>query len=820
MLPLLLPVVAWLTGLFLFYGDILDVTAAWSWTSTIWLLLAIFLLCIRRDQRWRIIVLCFCFGCFWAMLCLYYSGLHLQVRDDWLQAKHGVKATVSAVANHPHYTRLTLKNIQRDDDVVLPTKAFAYVRNQRHGTKAAEIQTGDILHLFASWRLPSNHHNPDNFDYLSYCFDRNIALLASVRQWELLDKKPSIMQATRSGLHQQLMQADKTGILAALLLADKTQLDVAVSDAFAAAGIAHLLAISGLHIGMVALWAGALCWWCLTRRETWIVHYNVRRWSLFAGMFAALIYASLAAWPLPTQRAVLMLAATVLAWWLRARSSPVNTLLAALWLITLWDAAAVASISLWLSFSASLGLLIYANAKVNTKDNDTGANNNTIYHMFINGLYSLLAVSAIASLATLPWIAHVFHQLPLYSLFANLIFVPLYTLLILPIALIATLVSIFFSSGVADFLFNIVSYFIAISNQLLLFWHTNAPASHLWLGQPPLLAGIALFCVLLLLAYYTYYLQQHKRWSALVLAFALVMYGIGIIKEKKPEVTTIIAWDVGQGAAASVLFPDGFVLSIDAPGDDKARYNGGTTVASGLQAFGLVHADVLLLSHAQSDHMGGLGRLVDNLRFVSELWLADVPDNYKHAGVQRLISKVEQRGGHIRWLYAGMSLPLGHISNHATMKVLWPPKDFAPKDGNQNSLVLSISFGDLENKKAWLFSGDAGRATEYALLRDLQNHDGVLMPHHGSNTASSAAWLRAVKPQYAIAQTGKNNSFGFPRPIVVERYKMIGTKWWNTANGAIIVDENISQPYQSSGFSNRHAANYTIIYLASMDVGN
>ena len=131
-----------------------------------------------------------------------------------------------------------------------------------------------------------------------------------------------------------------------MLLADKSRIPTHIQDSFAASGAAHLLAISGLHVGMAAAFTGLLCWWALTRREAWIVCLPVRKLSLIIGLGCAIFYAMLAGWPLPAQRAVMMLAAAAAAWWTRDHAEPVNTLLAALMLILLMDAGAVASISL------------------------------------------------------------------------------------------------------------------------------------------------------------------------------------------------------------------------------------------------------------------------------------------------------------------------------------------------------------------------------------------------------------------------------------------------------------------------------------------
>jgi len=568
--------------------------------------------------------------------------------------------------------------------------------------------------------------------------------------------------------------AGQRGVLQALLLAKRDAIPIDIQEAFAATGAAHLLAISGLHVGMVAAWGAMLCWWFLTRREAWIVCFPVRHCSLAVGVLCAIAYATLAGWPLPSQRAALMLAAAALAWWLRARYQPVNTLLLALMLILLWDAAAVLSISLWLSFVASLALLLFAH---HVEHNDIPKSN-----QFLNYLKSLAIVSMIAGLATLPLIADVFGRLPVWSLPANLMLVPLYGGWILPWALLGEISALLNLHTLAEICMSFSGYGIDMGNAVLLHMHAWV-GGNLWLPNISLIWGA--FYALGMLCAGLLWLRKQRSIAMLLISGTLFIYGYGVVTEYAPATSQFIAWDVGQGAAASLIqvLPNkpAHVLVVDVPGRKYSRFNGGTTVASGLRALGLTHIDVLMLSHAQSDHAGGALRLLDSVREVSELWLADVPANHVYDVMQKTVRRVQDNGGVVRWLKQGDVLDMGQVKAH----VLWPPQGYAPDNDNNTSLVCSLEMTD---GKRILLSGDMEAPVEKALLKvpSLPQLTLMLMPHHGSRTSSIISLVQRVQPDIVIAQTGKNNHFGFPKGDVVQRYKDVGSDVWNTADGAVI----------------------------------
>lgn len=718
------------------------------------------LVCIFLNIR-RVLFMALAAGVLWGTGALFADGWRAGADASWIGQPVEITARVRQVDEQPVRSRIRLSEIVRRDGHPLAGDADIYLYGSRR-----QLLPGQKLHLLARLHRPSSLLNPGGFDYEAYCFDRHIALVGSATGTiEIVDEEISWLEQARQRLRVLLKEVPERerGVLLALILADRSRIPVAMEEHFAASGAAHLLAISGLHVGLVAGWVFVIAWWLLTRREAWIINLPVRSVALAAGLVAAIAYATYAGWPLPTQRAVMMALAGTVAWWMRRRNRPLNTLCAALLAVLLIDPAAITSVSLWLSFAAVAALLLWPAAR----DRAGG---------WRGRLLGLFWVSLIATLATLPVIAYVFGRIPTYSLVANLIMVPLYAVWVLPMALAGTLLALIGADSLAVTLLACSGAGVEAGSTVLAELY-RWPAGHLWVADVSLtvtwLYGAGLAGAIHLW-------RRRAAWGAATAALVVVLYVAWVVPEYSPLQPQLYVWDVGQGASAAMVLPQGEVMVIDAPGRYGSRFNGGTIAAAGLRSTGVAHADVLVLSHAQSDHAGGAMRLPDRLRSVRELWLADVPANRRYRPMRQVAERITAQGGTVRWLKRGDRLQFGD----AGVEVLWPPAGYMPINGNNASLVLSVTL----RERRILLPGDMEGAVEAALVADgLGRHDLVLMPHHGSRTSSTAPFVRTVAPGLAIAQVGRFNRYGFPHTDVVRRYSLVGAKVWRSGEGAIRV---------------------------------
>jgi len=764
--PLFMPLLAAIAGLALTRTDIFDIRVA----AALLLIIVIILLVSRQ----RLLVLLLLAGASLGAVDLLWDASRVNVDASWLAAEVEITADIEQVENFSAYRRYRLQHIRRVDGGELSGKALLY--QHRSGSKDVWLQAGQRIQVRAHWRLPRNYHNPGAFDYRTWCFDHHIALIGSMKgSPKVLSTGIPWLEQQRQAVRTLIAKADVNdgGILRAVLLGERSQIREQANDVFSATGTAHLLAISGMHVGMAAAWVFALVWFVLTRREAWMVHLPVRNISMICGFLAAMAYATLAGWPLPAIRAAIMLAAGALAWCLAARTEPINTLLAALGMILLFDPAAIASLSLWLSFVATAALLLWS-GKSEIIQHDAAA----LWIRIASAGKAVLWISLLATLATLPLIVATFGRVPVYSLPANLIMAPLYALIVMPLGLLAELLTLLGLNSVASPLMHLAGLGVDIGLHALR-WISALPAGVLWASSPTFwmqavyVIGMA-GCGMLL--------WRGKRVvAALSCMLVLMLWLAMVLHETDIEEPQWIVWDVGQGAASTLLLPGNRVIAVDAPGRSGSRFNGGTTEAAGLRSLGITHLDVLALSHAQSDHLGGALSLMKNMNSIGEIWLPDVPSARNDARVQAIVAYAQSHGGSIRWLAQGDHVVLGQ----AEVSILWPPHSFDPANTNNTSLVLAIR---LSNKIRLLWPGDIEAAAETAILASGIGHsDVMLMPHHGSGTSSQQAFLNALHPVLAIAQTGFANRYGFPKPAVLKRYRSMGIVVRNTANGALLL---------------------------------
>ena len=770
---MLLPATGWAAGIAVARVDGIawQVMCALAGTSILIALYGLF----RKTRLPGWMFACFLIGGFvWGWVSLVSDAARFDTPAGWQDRPIRISAMIVAMQRQSAGWRLSLGDVQRDDGQVLAGKLWLYVYPQKGGEASNPVGAwlpGDRIEADAVLHVPRNHHNPSGFNFMAWCFDRHIALLGSARgEVRRLSAGSSRMEHVRQRIRQGIegIPEARGGVIRALLLGERQAIPESVYNAFASTGAAHLLAISGLHVGLVAGLGFSLIWWLLTRRESCIVYLPVRGIALAGGVLLAMLYAQLAGWPLPTQRAAMMLAAAALAWWLRARAAPLNVLLAALMLILLLDASAITSLSLWLSFTATAGILLWAGK--------AAGDDSPVWRRRVSGLF---VVTLLAWLATLPLVADVFGRLPVYSLPANLLATPLYTLFVLPFSLAgALLAAIGWGSG-AHALFSLAAQGIGVGNQLLdaiCHW----PASGLWLPDIPWWLS-ALYA--LGMAGCAWLITNRRRAGALLLlCLTLSAYSAVAISEGNVDASRLIAWDVGQGSAISLTLRGGQVMVVDAAGRPGARFNAGVTMAEGLRGMGLTHIDVLVISHDQSDHAGGVLSLVKRMNHIGELWLADVPATHRSRRIGSILHAVAQRGGTVRWLRQGDEV----VFAGAKTGVLWPPAGWAASNGNNDSLVLHLR---LPRGLDLLLPGDIETPVEQSLLEDgrLPACDVLLVPHHGSATSSTTGFIAALAPSIAIAQTGFANRYGFPVEVVRQRYREAGSRLFDTSGGAVML---------------------------------
>ncbi len=538
----------------------------------------------------------------------------------------------------------------------------------------------------------------------------------------------------------QLGDSRAVPLLQALAVGDKRGLDDHDWQVARVAGVSHLLAISGFHIGVAALlgmWLAGLLWRGVRHHgQSW----PRQVWQVLAGFSVALVYALLAGMSLPTQRALIMIGVVCLARVWRRGSSPLNSLSLALMAVLIVDPSAVLSAGLWLSFAGVAFLLL-------------GLVSESGWQSWFTQLGRAQGLMTVALLPLTVWF---FGQASVVGAPANLVAVPLVSLLVVPLTLLGS-VAWLFSAQVAGVLWQLAAWL------MLGMWHaleyvTAWPMAQWYLPQASWLSLLlAMLGALWLLAPR----GLPARWLGLLLFLPLLSPQSDLPSAGGFQVTML---DVGQGLSV-VVRTRHHTLVYDA----GARYPSGfdlgkAVVIPALHAQGVRQLDMLMVSHGDNDHAGG-APAVARMWPAAEL-LGSEPDR------THLPLSLCRSGQHWRW--DGVSFRVVH------------PDDPWPQGSNDGSCVLLIS----GTGGRVLLTGDISRLVEPVVAQRVGAGAPLvlLVPHHGSKSSSSEPFLRQLSPRMALVSAGWHSRFGHPAKQVAARYRRKGIRLYNTAeSGAVTV---------------------------------
>ncbi len=671
-------------------------------------------------------------------------------------------------------------------------------------------QYGDVLRLPLKIRTPRNFHTPGSFDYAGYLARRGLYLTAFV--WD--DKKIEKIEPdnrTGTGVRHRLEHVRRTvgaffdaqlsttaaAILRALIIGDKSRLDPELRDSFTRVGVAHVLAISGLHIGLVAALAYGAWWWLLARSQYVLLTWSVPKLAALCTLPVVLLYAGLAGGSVSTLRAVIMVTVFLTALLLDQKEEVFRSLaLAALVVSLIWPGA-VFDVSFQLSFVAVLSIFLGLYRFQSWWDNrdETRAVHLSPWRRRLRRwavLYGLVSLSA--TVGTLPLVATHFHTVPLVGLAANLLLVPFLGSAAVVLGL-ATAALVFIHTGAA----TLVVWCAGVVTSLGV-WMVEAIATLPFAAAhfvTPTLFELVLFytfCVFLLFA-------ARLQPSGLRRAFFSCLFGLMLcdglywLTQRYFQTDLRVSFlDVGQGDAAVVEFPGSHVMVIDAGGFMSQTFDSGRAIVAPFvwqQKIGRI--DTLVLSHPNLDHYGGLEFLAEHFG-VTAFWFngEERPDSQRF---QRLMATLQENDIQTHTLCSDTpDREIGGVQIH----ILHPPCGQTGLDTNDASLVLRLSHGEVD----MLFSGDVEAAGEDSLLATpVQLESEILkVPHHGSRSSSTQPFLESVSPQVAVASLGYRNRFRFPAPEVVDRYERQGTAFLRTDQAGTITVRSDGKRYRVETF--------------------
>lgn len=676
------------------------------------------------------------------------------------------------------------------------------LQQQSEQELARHWKRGDLLVLRSTLQQPSPARNFDGFDYRRYLRQQRIHWLLTSKGMDSVQHQPGTFQFSSVQLLRftddlrgmlseridQVFPAASASFMKGILIGIRDDLDPERFNQFSALGLTHIIAISGLHVSVLL---GVIIW--LLKR----LRLNRETYLLMAICFLPPYILLTGAAP-SIIRAGLM--AMIGLWALRSRwrKSTMNVLCVVGVILLLWRPYYIFDVSFQLSFIVT-ACLIWGVPRLSS-----------LLTMVKPWLAGTLSVTVVSQLASFPLSIYYFNQFSLLSPIANMLLIPVFSMIVYPIGLLAL---------AAGFIWEPIGIVIGT----IVGWVNTAAFMAIegmerWKGQliwpSPSLLWIGLYYILLLVIYrFVHLIIAYRRSSepgivvltrgavshyrllaqaglALALfSFTLLLF-VGYTPDRWNRYGAVQFLDVGQGDAILIRTPTGKHLLVDGGGSVRFRKSGEEwrdrkdpyeigrkLLVPLLKKRGVHHLDYVFLTHQDMDHAGGLQAVVQDIpirRFIFNGTLRQTPEN------EKLFQLILDRSIP---LYAAEQGQIYEIDPYTRIIILYPKERThieIQNDQNESSIVFVLEMLG----KTWLFTGDIGHQTETILMSypadDWIPVDVLKVAHHGSKNSTSEAWLEKWKPVSSVISAGVNNIYRHPAAATLERLDSAGTRIFRT----------------------------------------
>jgi competence protein ComEC len=623
----------------------------------------------------------------------------------------------------------------------------------KDGAKVAipEIHAGERWAFTVRLKRPHGTVNPHGFDVEAWLLQNEFRATGYVRADDdnhrvdaFAARATDYVARARESIRARILGALEgrryAGVIAALAIGDERAIPNEQWQLFNRTGIGHLISISGLHITFFAALIGGIAYWLWKMSHKLTTRLPARKAAAVAGVTAAFVYVLLAGFEIPAQRTLYMLTVAAIGLWLGRPGSASVVWLWALAVVLAWDPWATLTPGFWLSFGA-VGLLLYIGV-----GRIGGAS---------KWREALRAQGAI-TLGLIPLMLVLFQQISLVSPLANAVAIPVVTFIVVPLTLASIVVP-------WDVLL-IIAHQTFAGVALLLEWLSTMPAAVWQQHAPAIFAGVAgMLGVLWLLAPRGVPGRSLGLiWLAPLFVIVPVLPAMGAFR--------ITVLDVGQGLAVLVQTHTHSLLYDTGPRFSETADAGNRIIAPLLRADGVARLDGMVVSHQDNDHSGGALSL---LQTVPVEWVASsLKTNHPivRARAERGEAAWRCLAGQ-QWTWDGVEFAMLHPvdANYANPKL----------KSNDLSCVLRVS----NVAGSALLTGDIEARTESDLIHREPTRlrsDVLVVPHHGSRTSSTPAFIASVRPEVAAFTPGYRNRFNHPRPEIVERYVAAGVHNYRT----------------------------------------
>ncbi|OCC14458.1 Competence protein [Dissulfuribacter thermophilus] len=625
------------------------------------------------------------------------------------------------------------------------------------GATESDFPPGELIRFSARLRPIVNVKTPGTFDRELWWKQRGIMFqayteyplkcicLGKIHPTPIEDLRVIVLHRL-----QKMIGTQNAGIATAMVLGEKSWIDFSTKEAFFKAGIGHILAVSGLHLAIVATFFGILIKYLLSFSDRLLLTLPVKKISIAVGCAFALLYVALAGFSPSAQRAFLMVFSFGLAFFLKRELSAVCALSLSAWLIVLFNPYSLKNPGFLLSFFAVFFLIWYS-PWINTG----------------NSFEKLIKLTIIAWLSTVPLSSVFFHQTSLIAIPLNIIIIPVLGTILLPGLILTLLLDIslwLFNCAPSSVMWYPISFLINLLNSVV----QNASKlaiSTLHIYSP---TYFEVLCFYLILFFIGLLLrgEPERRFSigavTVTLIFMLSFHWYQAYHGKDIEFYTL---DVGQGLSQVIFTPKKVVL-VDAGGGTFPYDRGSFVVSPFLLSKNRDVIDYLIISHYETDHAGGVLGVLEKLKVKKVIG----PKPAHHQKIfKRIKSLLNEKGIPFRIINSYETISLGENS----MLFIYPGSTYKDLTKTNDKGLVTVFWS---KGRSILMPADIEEKREMCLTKSFtQNVDLLVAPHHGSVTSSSINFVESFRPKFVVFSYGLGNGFGLPDPKVKMRYLRIGS---------------------------------------------
>jgi competence protein ComEC len=663
---------------------------------------------------------------------------------------------------------------------------------------------GDTILIVGKLFKPRGFNNPGGFDYTAHLARNGIYSTVSVKNAEtikILLRGTGVfrtIQDWRERIRQSFLAATTghgSAVLQAMTLGEEGRLTDELRDQFMAAGVTHIISISGSHLGMVAI----LCFTLIRGLMLLLperyyhglsIHVDPKKIAALLTLPLVVFYTLLAGGQVATVRSLIMISAGLFALILDRENALNHSLAIAALVILIASPQALFDISFQLSY---LSVLVIG--AVVTIWIDMNISTRSFFQTLRNNVILLTTISFATSLATGPLVAHYFNQLSFAGIISNIVVVPFAGMVIVPLGLFSGILSLFtyhlpladLNQFLSDLFVKSVAFFARLP---FAEFHPPAPGLPWLMCYAFFLFTLAAFAGNRLRARFKPFEYPSRlpklHIAGLMLSGTVVSFSL-VLSIAARSGTVISFPDVGQGDCTVLELASGKTVLIDGGGTADDRFDiGRRVIAPYLWNRGIRGLDLVILSHPHPDHMNGLRSLLRafNTREVWDSGLDTSLPGYDEFLKVTAAKKITRR------TVSANDPPT--ILDDTTLKVIHPPRGFHDHQSrayaaeNNRSLVVKVQ----SEGKALLFTGDIGVYAEENLVRSMRGLRCNLLkvPHHGSKGSSSDAFVEHTNPQIAIVTVGRENPYHHPSDVTLSQYEKIGSQLYRTdRDGAVMV---------------------------------